>query len=913
MADYSLKYQCTFDPVAPVTSSPVYKLEILQKDYEGEASNVTGAGVPVLHQWQTDDPKAAIKGSSLSITLINSGNLPLDSFYSVDDDGFKVNFWYKSHLLFTGFLVQDDCSETMVDFTHEINLSATDGLGLLKEIKLNEVPINFKPVYNISDDTYSSVAPHTLILSPTLAANIINGDILQISNIIFNVQYTVEDNSGITTVIIKEVVSTSPSPITADFTVLRSTLIEKTSLLSIIQMCLVSTGIELQTYIWGRLNEVSNDKTRSFLEQTLIDPGTFLSDSNNYQDCYTILTNIMAAFKMCIFQAYGRWNIMRWDELRNYNGLMQALVYDINFNYSTTAVMDNTFIAGPDENTYPETGLLRKIARPFEYVKETFNYKSPENILRNSDFRQLGGLLRTYTIPIWTTLDGVIHYSDPGLGGGPGVLVSYQTYYEYAAPWWYYENAFPSVAGVNGPAEYFIRIVRNDLDTEVERYMVVKHNHIHSYKVEANQFDTFEWSFSLRTPDKNWDGAHFVIIVKLTNGTTTLFAKAPLDVGQTVSGWGPGLGFGVDISGDTQNSFVSVTVKSRSVPFDGLLTFYLQTQSEDANDETHYKDLSLNYIAQVNQSTRITGQTHTVSQSAVIKQNDDTEIFIDDSPRNSISGTLFLNQMVGLLQKRTSLWQHPYKLYQSLRLGQLITFEQLFWRQKPRTILDGTFYGLTNNTTNPYNCNYAIFPSGSPLGSTQDVNFVFDSMPPGTETVTVSYWDGNWHDQNGVASSPRVITMPIGTYLYRIIFILTDGSKIYYYFNANDAHVSILSVFNYTYFPGLFFVPGTMEIDYRNNKFTGTLWEMFGPGESECAMYSFGATTFPVGAWSISGINCDGTPFSFSSIAGTGSIPDPICAVKGSVTSTGAIKVTDGDSCGSFVSSYLFNYIYSQT
>jgi hypothetical protein len=147
----------------------------------------------------------------------------------------------------------------------------------------------------------------------------------------------------------------------------------------------------------------------------------------------------------------------------------------------------------------------------------------------------------------------------------------------------------------------------------------------------------------------------------------------------------------------------------------------------------------------LNESTKIIGQTHQQTQAGVIKNNEDVEIFIDSSPRNSIAGTLFLDEKIGLLQKRTDKWRHPYKPTQSVRLGDLITYEQLFWRRVPRTILEGTLYGL-----------------------------------------------------------------------------ISAGNSI-----------SLLSVFKYSLFPDLNFVFGKMEIDYKNNKVDGTLWEIWNDNETD--------------------------------------------------------------------------------
>ena len=37
-----------------------------------------------------------------------------------------------------GYIIQDDCSEVLLDFNHEINITATDMLGTLKDISIKD-------------------------------------------------------------------------------------------------------------------------------------------------------------------------------------------------------------------------------------------------------------------------------------------------------------------------------------------------------------------------------------------------------------------------------------------------------------------------------------------------------------------------------------------------------------------------------------------------------------------------------------------------------------------------------------------------------------------------------------------------------------------------------------------------------
>ncbi|HEX8335014.1 MAG TPA: hypothetical protein VF622_20485, partial [Segetibacter sp.] len=143
---HALRYYIEFDNIA----EEEYSFEIHKKNYVGASNELTAGGDPVTHNYQTDEPKASIKGSSVTLTLINDGTLPISTFYSVSDDEYKGILYYGTQKLFEGFLVQDDCSEELRDDTHEIVLSFSDGLGLLKDVKINENIETIHGFYGVS-------------------------------------------------------------------------------------------------------------------------------------------------------------------------------------------------------------------------------------------------------------------------------------------------------------------------------------------------------------------------------------------------------------------------------------------------------------------------------------------------------------------------------------------------------------------------------------------------------------------------------------------------------------------------------------------------------------------------------------------------------------------------------------------
>ena len=101
-------------------------------------------------------------------------------------------------------------------------------------------------------------------------------------------------------------------------------------------------------------------------------------------------------------------------------------------------------------------------------------------------------------------------------------------------------------------------------------------------------------------------------------------------------------------------------------------------------------DLSftINYL--IDGSGKVIGHTHTDSQSEQIKNNIDKEIFIDNTPRTSISGTLYLKSYTNLLRDLCSSWTYPAST-SSLNLGIITTTEALFTTYKMRAKYEGRY------------------------------------------------------------------------------------------------------------------------------------------------------------------------------------------------------------------------------
>jgi hypothetical protein len=433
-------------------------------------------------------------------------------------------------------------------------------------------------------------------------------------------------------------------------------------------------------------------------------------------NCYKVLELIFDRFNLTLFQANGVWNIVRWQEFRYYTTPfpLPYFVYNSALEYTGTGTLDRFFTTGFEESIYPENGLVRSIFRPYNFDKETFNYQQPKYLLRNFDLQDLGALITSYTV-------------------GPN------TYSEYEFNGWF--------AATSPQPSFYIRVITDTATgDEVERYVVVDGStgdtarSVISTPFEVSAGDKIQFEFTFKTEDSQAGPATVVLAVKLYDGTTTNYA----DEDPTVN-WKTGIGWNYLIpTGGNTNEDQSVVIDPGQIPFDGLIYCYLpQADLSGTRNETRIKDIRLTYTPFINDSTKVTGHVHTSSQDVVIKNNESIGLQLDDSPRNSIVGTLFKPSFSSLIQDKTLDWYRITNSSERLRIGEITTYEQLRWRQIPRTKLEGTFYGL----------------------------------------------------------SP------------------TD-------------HLSMLAILTNTAMVGLNFIFGMLEIDYKNNSFNGTQWEVYEDGEN---------------------------------------------------------------------------------
>lgn len=104
--------------------------------------NLTGSGTPLVLSVidNSEDKFTVIKALQLEINFLSTNTVNMGTFAEGDDNRYYVEVTYGVEQLkiFKGHLVLDDLSEPFICHPNEVNLKATDGLGLLKDIPLTD-------------------------------------------------------------------------------------------------------------------------------------------------------------------------------------------------------------------------------------------------------------------------------------------------------------------------------------------------------------------------------------------------------------------------------------------------------------------------------------------------------------------------------------------------------------------------------------------------------------------------------------------------------------------------------------------------------------------------------------------------------------------------------------------------------
>lgn len=658
---YGTKYTILFKS----RTGELLTFNIQARDYTGVVVELLGAMPAVVLRKDQDDPFEPYQATTCEVTYINELNVPLSTFFTEDDRYWRGSLEKRDGtVIWQGFLILDDCEEAFTSAPYRVRLQFTDGLAEAKQLPFNEAADASGHTDFAEREAVISSGVLTItdfLFDPELEA----GDTI----IINDGPYTVDSYSWSTSNILT--INVSGFTRNGIYTVqvrYRNNYLTKITLLSFIRILLNSTGLtELPLRVFSGLYEVDTDDStdRNCFEQTRVFAGMYLSDDGQWDDMYAIVEDILRRFNCVLVQAGGYWNIIRWTEAFRYtDGDIQGMEYDADYSARAATTLAPLY----EDSELIQADAIAKITRAYSITKETFNYEQPKELIRNINLQELGTLLSTTT-------------------DGDGNTVK-----DYEAPYWFETN----LGGYN-PGIY-IRVITSPDGQEVDRYLVIDGAifggpYVRSSKMYMQVNDRINVSYEVRTSDSQTGSISLTQEYRVVGGSTI---KMRWNVSDPDGSWGAtgGVQIEVDASQNTENWFAFAT-ESLGVTVDGYFDIGLgQLDANGTINETHYKNFRIEYIPYIEDGRRVIGHYHEQENDNDARTKYDETIVMDDSPRQSIAGSLFTNEVTaGEYNTLTAGW----KLRDFIgggpgaRLGEIVTYERAGLRSRARKRIEGTF------------------------------------------------------------------------------------------------------------------------------------------------------------------------------------------------------------------------------
>jgi hypothetical protein len=646
-------------------SNDIYRAEIWQSGFSGAVTELRGAETPLTIAYQDNDILTPVKAIEITLNFFVDGTvLNLETFYNDNDEAFRVDIYCETpadKLLYSGFIIQDGTSEPETDRQHILTLKATDNLALLKNISWKDAT----PQYN-----------------------------------------------------------------------------GKFPLAYFIRYCLKQTGLyspdsvidqSLPLRLYGNVFEnTEQDRGNNILndpfQQIFISSSIFLNSDSTWQDCYTVLTKILTDYNACLLQGAGAWNVVRPGEYKYFAGLIPGNEYVYNgtgTNVNAVTLNNNAVIARSGADLYPTSEDLNKaIVRPLQSLTDTFNYNNPASYIRQSDL-----ILPAGAVPFYTNTSGGIKTDRYNLA----------TY-------------FPAWIARGNMTEYLEIITDITTGNETDRYIAITGDATATVKgglefnpIEISAGDVIEFSAQVKNITTTADNMAFYTRPRLIDATGAVYCLARNEANSggvivaSARWFGPYPGNEWDsitdftATADSEFSYNGTSLQWAQIadnnyidfikdhlppcPVDGVLLYRIKgTNYEplpsgaiDPNTprvDTAIKSFKIDIQNNINNSASLTGQKHTETFNPNIKAVQTNDKNFDDSPRNTIAGTLFTDKLsnfdytdintgaatgIGSLYFTRTLFWHTGHNNESLRVGNIIARERLQLLYTARYSREGTF------------------------------------------------------------------------------------------------------------------------------------------------------------------------------------------------------------------------------
>jgi hypothetical protein len=396
----------------------------------------------------------------------------------------------------------------------------------------------------------------------------------------------------------------------------------------------LTSGVTADYYVLNNLFHDSMVDTagRHPLNQCYIDAKTFQQEGTEYDDCYTVIEKICAAFGQSIFFDGQMW-LFRPEELyTSYNNnLRVANVTSVNQFEILTRYDIEIGVGREMQPIMPE--MLRSLNRATKFDEVDFYYNGFDEMLQNETFAR-GALTsssattKTYNVDSWTFRRGTLDSTTAGTG-------------TFAA-----REIYNSSLG-GGLLERYIFM---DLATPASTYQFVK-----SQSVAVPSLGIIKFTTDLKWANTITNDFVEVAWVILQSGSTYYCLNEEGEWILALSLFAATASFiRLDISASSNvdmTTWNTIQVESNILPVAGNVTVYLGSRTTSTANIVYYKNMEFEYLSSFESGQdirKILGINSYFNKTSTINNSFKQEIFLDDHFSALHKGAIFQSDQTTL-------------------------------------------------------------------------------------------------------------------------------------------------------------------------------------------------------------------------------------------------------------------------
>lgn len=423
------------------------------------------------------------------------------------------------------------------------------------------------------------------------------------------------------------------------------------------------------------------------------------NDNNEYEDCFTLLEQIMISLNAKLVQANGRWNVV---SIPNWANFADKAIYGIDggvLSYDfTTNTIDRLDTVISDLKPVNRS-LLKTTLRPVQTITNTFDFRKPV-LIENIDLTKLGVLISSSTVGTITTKTyGLVHWTTQQLGSGVIKVV------------------FDDLAKIEIDRFLELDYTTNGFDGIASSLFIVDKGDRFSISLQyATDTDSnFGSEFRAGIYVTSFDGTSNEMLRYFASGDpaqSAYFWTLKINPSHTIFNIPPDLykvlPGSADLSKYTSFDSLERDLNEFGAPrlnFSGYGRVFFA--GFNGNVQPPYKapanarirGIKFDYSFWINDTNELIGQKHQIQNAnGVVKNTIERNVYVDDSPRFLAKGTMY--RIVGDDKVKTTTWGETRDTasLNPKRFGEWLQINEVNLRGQPRYKISGELLGLASYT-----------------------------------------------------------------------------------------------------------------------------------------------------------------------------------------------------------------------